>query len=85
MAFQWHRFCIKDAKSGCICFEQCISHGSPQRAQLSVLQQEAAPQLRELMNELLADSAHALDLGSGARKVAEKTALTGSIVCCNCV
>lgn len=65
VAFQWHYFCIKDVKSGCICFEQCISHGSPQRAQLSVLQQEAAAQLSALMNKLLADSAYALDLGSG--------------------
>lgn len=63
MAFQWHYFCIKDVKSDCICFVQCISHGGPQRAQLSVLQQEA--QLSELMNKLLADSAYALDLGSG--------------------
>lgn len=56
---------MKDVKSGCNCFEQCISHGSPQRAQLSGLQQEAAAQLSELMNELLADSAYASDLGSG--------------------
>lgn len=83
MAFQRHCLCMKDVESGCICFEQCISHGSPQRAQLSGLQQEAAAQLSELMNELLADSAYASDLGSGTWKVAEKNALNGSIVCCN--
>lgn len=72
MAFQWHYFCIKDVKSDCICFVQSISHGSPQRAQLSVLQQEAGAQLSEFTSKLLADSAYALDLGSGTWKVTAK-------------
>lgn len=83
MAFQWHCFCIKDVKSDCICFVQCTFQGSPQRAQLSVLQQEGVTQLSQWMNKLLADSAYASDLASGTQKVTEKSVINFSIVCCN--